>query len=533
MSQCGSEPYAYDDEDSDSGTSWPAQVLRRSCPAWLHHLLSGDQWAPGPGDTRFDDPVWRSNPYYRGLHRTYWAWQQLALGAAETPYLPAWRRQQVQFLAQLFTDALAPANFLPGNPVVLRRAVETHGASLVRGAGNFLDDLVHRRGRPTKTLPGTYRLGKDLAATPGRVVYRNDLMEVLQYEPQTTEVHQVPLLLVPAWVNKFYIFDLAPDRSIAEWAVRKGFTVFAVSFRDPGPEQAGFGLDDYFLRAPLRALDIVQEITTAPKVHLVGACAGGILTAATAAWCALEGEERVASLTFLMSALDFTAGAGNEKSPAAEIGLMARFLSDSKGIVEGEKIGLMFDLLRSTDNIWKPLVSGWLMGERPPPFDIWAWSEDGIGVPRVLLEQTVNIAADNTLARALLRIDERTIDISTVTQDSFVVAGMRDHIIPWETVYKSAQLLGGDVAFHLVPSGHAGSIISPPRPRAAYRTSQGELPADPQEWLAGSAPRHESWWSAWSRWLAPRSGPRIPSRTMGSDQHPAEASAPGRYVRSR
>ncbi|MEV8311855.1 alpha/beta fold hydrolase [Streptomyces flavidovirens] len=532
MSPCGSEPYAYDDDDSGHG-DWPTQVLRRTCPTWLHQLLSGAEWTPDPGDTRFGDPAWSSNPCYRRLHRTYWTWGQLALAAAEAPYLPAWRRQQVQFLAQLFTDALAPTNFLLGNPAALRRAVETRGASLVRGAGNFLDDLVRRRGRPTKTLPGTYRLGSDLAATPGRVVYRNDLMEVLQYESQTAEVHQVPLLLVPAWVNRFYIFDLAPGRSIVEWAVREGFTVFAVSFRAPGPEQAGLGLDDYFLRVPLRALDVVQEITAAPKVHLVGACAGGILTAATAAWCALEDEERVASLTFLMTAIDFATGAGNEKSPAAEISLMTRFLSDRSGIVEGEKIGLMFDLLRSTDTIWQPLVSGWLMGERPSPFDIWAWSEDGIGVPRVLLEQMLNIAADNTLARGLLRINERTIDISTVTQDAFVVAGLRDHIIPWQTVYKSAQLLGGDVAFHLVRSGHVGSIISPPRPRAEYRTSQGGLPLNPQDWLAGSATRHESWWSAWSRWLAPRSGPRIRSRTTGSDQYPAEAPAPGRYVRSR
>jgi polyhydroxyalkanoate synthase len=467
------------------------------------------------------------------LGQAYGIWRQLTLAAARTPYVPARRRQQVQFLAQLLTDALAPTNFPPTNPAVLRRAAESGGMSLVRGAGNFLDDVVHRRGRPAKTLPGAYRLGKDLAATPGRVVYRNELMEVLQYEPQTAEVHKVPLLLVPAWVNKFYIFDLAPGRSITEWALREGFTVFAISFRDPGPDQVGLGLDEYFPRVPMRALDVAQEITGASRVHMVGACAGGMLAAATAAWLAAGGEARVASLTLLMSAMDFTAAAGDAKPPTAEISLLTRVLLNREGLVESRKISLLFDLLRSTDTIWQPLVSGWFLGEKPHPFDILEWSEDGIGVTDALFEQTLSIAVENTLAQGLLKIQDRIIDLSAATQDAFVVAGSCDHIIPWETVYRSAQLLGGDVAFHLIPSGHVGGIISPPRPKAEYRTGQGGLLATPLDWSAGASTRHESWWQAWSRWLAPRSGPRVPSRTPGSARHRAEAPAPGHYVRSR
>ncbi|MGV9878887.1 PHA/PHB synthase family protein [Streptomyces sp. NPDC003006] len=483
-------------------------------------------------DRRFTDPAWSSTPHYRALLRSYLTWRDLVLAAAEAPYLPTRRRKQLRFLARLFTEAVAPTNVLPGNPAALRHAVTTRGTSLVRGTNHLLDDLVRRRGRPAKMPPGSFQLGKDLAATPGRVVHRNELMEVIQYEPQTPDVHQVPLLLVPAWVNKYYIYDLSPGRSLTEWAVREGFTVFTVSLRNPGPAQAGLGLDDYFRRIPLRALDVVRQITASPQVHLTGVCAGGMLTAATAGWLS-AGNTPVASLTLLMSALDYTSFANDGEISDAEISAVTRILSRRKGLVDGGRISFLFDLLRAADTIWQPLVSGWLLGERPQPFDIWAWSEDGIDVPSVLFRQTLHIAADNSLARGRLRLAERAIDLSRVTQDAFVVAAERDHIIPWESAYRSARLLGGETAFHLVPSGHVGSIISPPRPRATYRTRQGRLPDNPHDWLADAAPKSESWWAAWTRWLASRSGPRVPSRTPDSARYPAGAPAPGHYVRPR
>lgn len=547
VSPCGSEPYAYDDDDDDE--KGDADAL--SISASLRRLRSRRPKAarrsrrarpvtrPAAGrkslldDRRFTDPAWTSTPYFRGVLRTYLMWRDLVLAAAEAPYLPTRRRRQLQFLAQVVTDATAPTNLLPGNPAALRRVIATRGTSLVKGTNHLLDDLVRRRGRPAKMPPGSFELGESLAATPGRVVYRNELMEVIQYEPQTDEVHQVPLLLVPAWVNKFYIYDLSPGRSLTEWAVHEGFTVFAVSLRDPGPEQSGLGLDDYFRHVPLRALDVVRQITGSPEVNLTGVCAGGMLAAAAAGWLAAGGEAQVASLTLLMSALDYTTFAGEGRIPDAEIAAVTRILSKKRGLVDGGRISLLFDLLRAPDTIWQPLVSGWLLGERPQPFDIWAWSEDGIDVPGVLFQQTLRIAAENSLARGRLRIAGRTINLSDVTQDAFVVAAERDHITPWESVYRSARLLGGEAVFHLVPSGHVGSIISPPRPRAAYSTRQGPLPDDPRAWLGDTAPHSESWWAAWSRWLAARSGPRVPRRTVGSPRYPAGASAPGHYVRSR
>ncbi|WP_073483047.1 PHA/PHB synthase family protein [Streptoalloteichus hindustanus] len=499
----------------------------------IRELAPTADWGPDPDDQRFGDPAWSSVPGYRFVLQVYLTWRRLVLAGAEAPYLPARRRQQVQFLAQVLTEALAPTNVLPGNPAALRRALDTRGTSLVRGAGNLLDDLARRRGRPAKIAPGSYRLGENLAATPGRVVHRDDLVEVLQYEPQTAEVHQVPLLLVPAWVNKFYIYDLAPGRSLVEWAVRAGFTVFAISQRDPTPDQTDLGLDEYLSRVPLRALDVVREITGSERAHLVGVCAGGLLAAITAAWLTAGGEPGVASLTLLMSALDHTPPDGGDQPMAEEIAFLTRALSRGDGLVDGGRIGVLFDLLRSRDTVWQPLVAGWLLGERPKPFDIWAWSEDGIDVPRVLFEQTLRIAADNALARGRLRVGGRPVDLSAVAQDAFVVAGLRDHIAPWETVYRSARLLGGDVAFHLVPSGHVGGIVNPPRPQADYRICADGLPPDPRVWSARATPRHESWWVAWSRWLAPRSGPRVPRRATGSARHPAGAPAPGEYARSR
>lgn len=453
---------------------------------------------------------------------------------ARAPLLSARRRAQARLFARLLADALDPANFLLGNPAALRRAVATRGASLARGAGNFLDDLVRRRGRPAKVPPGSYRLGRDLAATPGRVVHRDDLVEVIQYEPRTGEVHRTPLLLIPAWVNKFYIYDLAPGRSLVEWAVREGFTVFAISQRTSLPRHADVGLDEYFRRVPLRAWDVVREITGSPRVHLVGVCAGGVLAASLAAWLAAGDEEGAATLTLLMSALDHTPPDGRDDPwSTAETEALTRLLTNREGLVDGGRVGLLFDLLRSRDTVWRPMVSGWLLGERPKPFDIWAWSEDAVDVPPVLFGQTMRIAADNVLARGRLRLAGRPVDLSAVTRDAFVVAGSRDHIVPWEAVYRSARLLGGDVAFHLVPSGHVGGIVNPPRPAARYRTGSGPLPEDAAVWAARSASRQESWWSAWSRWLATRSGPRVPARPAGSARHPAGAPAPGRHVRAR
>ncbi|RKT57314.1 PHA/PHB synthase family protein [Saccharothrix australiensis] len=509
-----------------------AAVIRRSVSEYRASVAAIGS-GPDADDRRFDDPAWDSAGY-RWLLRAYFTWRRLVLAAAEVPFLPARHRSEARFCAQVLTEAAVPTNSLPGNPAALRRAVATRGASLARGAGNFLDDLAHRRGRPAKMPPGSYAVGEDLAVTPGRVVHRDDLVEVLQYEARTAEVREVPLLLVPAWVNKYYIYDLAPGRSLVEWAVRQGYTVFAISQRTPLPHHTDVGLDEYFRRVPLRALDVVREITGSARVHLVGVCAGGMLAAATAAWLAAGGDQCVATLTLLVSALDQASpddgdGSGSEARARA----LTRLLSNREGLVDGGRLGLLFDLLRSRDTVWRPLAAGWLLGERPKPFDIVAWSEDWVDVPSVLFGQTLRIAMDNALVRGRLRLAGRLLDLSSVKQRTFAVAGVRDHIVPWGTVYRGLRHLGGEVAFHLVPSGHVGSVVNPPRPTAAYRTGSGRLPADPEEWLAAAASHQESWWTAWARWLSTQSGPLVPARATGSARHPAGSPAPGHHVLAR
>ncbi|MFK8844968.1 PHA/PHB synthase family protein [Streptomyces sp. Ac-502] len=485
---------------------------------------------PEPDDRRHNAPAWNSNPYHRALLQAYLAWRRTVLQAATMPAVPhSWRRP-AEFLATSVTDALSPGNFLLTNPATLRAALTSRGASLARGACNLLDDLAHNRGHPAKMSPGTFALGRDLAATPGRVVHRNHLMELLQYEPQTREVHEVPLLLLPAFVNKYYIYDLAPGRSLVEWAVRQGFTVFTVSLRDPGPGQATAGLEDYFRDVPLRALEVVENICATDRTHLVGLCAGGIFAGALAAWLAAGHEGRAATLTLLMAGLDYADPATDKPMGATQLLLMSKWLMGRGPLIHSHRISDFFDLLRAGDTLWEPLARGWLQGKRPEPFDIVAWSQDGIAVPRPLFDDSMRLMGGNLLARGRLHLAGRQLHLPTMTADVFAVASLRDHIVPWQTVYQGARALGGTTAFHLVPSGHVGSVVNPPRPKAAYWHNGPRLPPDPAHWLATATPRSESWWAAWTRWLATRSGNRVLARRCGSDSYPASSPAPGKYV---
>ncbi|MEV4342368.1 alpha/beta fold hydrolase [Streptomyces sp. NPDC049590] len=489
--------------------------------------------SPEPGDSRFADQAWNSSRLHQALLQAYLVSDALVRKAATVPGVSAPRRRQLEFAARTLSDALAPTNFLPANPTAVRAAIASHGASLVRGVSNFLDDLAHNGGRPAKLPSGSFRLGQDLAATPGRVVYRNDLMEVLQYEPQTRQVYTAPLLLLPAWVNKYYIYDLAPGRSLVEHATRQGFTVFAVSLRDPGPDQAGHGLEDYFADVSARALDVVEDICGTGGTHVVGLCAGGLLAGLLTAWLAASGEQRAATLSLLMAGLDYTDPETGRPPGSTELLRLAGFLLGGGDLVSGRRIGLVFDLLRANDTLWKPLTRGWFQGDRPAPFDIVAWSEDGIAVTRPLFQESMRLMGDNLFAREGVVLGGRRLRLADISLDAFVVASERDHIVPWESVYLGARSLGGTASFHLVPSGHVGAVINPPQPKATHLGRGGRLPEDPARWLAGAHVRPESWWTAWTRWLARRSGPRTAARTCGNQHHPAREPAPGVYVHGR
>ncbi|QKW49923.1 PHA/PHB synthase family protein [Streptomyces buecherae] len=530
MSPCdpGINPYEELGAEPRSGRAVPNQPS-----AVPRRLLTAPQaLRQQEADARFVDPAWEEWLPWALLRWGYQSGRRAVLAAADIPGLPAARRRQVRFLARTLTDALAPTNFPGSNPAGLRRAVATRGASTLRGIGNMVEDLVQRGGRPAKMPPDSFRIGVDLAATPGQVVHRNGLMELLQYAPQTDTVHEVPLLLLPAWVNKYYIYDLAPGRSLVEWAVRQGYTVFCVSLRDPGEARVESSLDGYFSKGVLPALDAVREITGMPRAHLVGVCAGGLLASALAAWLDGAGEPGAASLTLLMTALALPDGDGDAPSPAgvtrAELTAISWMLARDRHLIDGRRLSLLFDLLRGDATVWEPLVKGWILGERPPAFDLLAWSEDTIDVPRELFQETLGLTADGCLTGGRLRLAGRSVSLYEITADAFVVAGTRDHLAPWDAVYRSAHLLGGRTAFHLVPSGHMGGIVNPPRPTARHLSAGFALPGRSAAWLDTATAKNASWWQSWTEWLAERSGGQVPAREPGSARHVAGQPAPGR-----
>ncbi|MFJ6699513.1 PHA/PHB synthase family protein [Streptomyces sp. NPDC091272] len=457
------------------------------------------------------------------------------LAAADSSWVPAARRAQARVAAQLLSDASAPANFPLTNSEALLRARDSRGASAVRGARNFLDDVCRRNGRPAKMRPGLFHLGVTLAATPGKVVHRNTYVELLQYAPQTPTVRTVPVFLIPAWVNKYYIYDLAPDRSLVEFLVRGGHTVFCLSLRDPGNGGVLPDLDAYLTQLLLPALEVVQELTASPRVHLTGVCAGGLLALSLAARLKGSGQPRAASLSLLNSPLAAPgpgdAGPLSGSASPVEIAVLSRLLSRNRHLISGRRLGLLFDLLRGDATVWGPLADGWLYGERAPGFDLLAWSEDTIDMPRAVFEQTLRMTVEDRLARNELTLAGTPVRPSAVpAADTFVVAAERDHLVSWDTVYRSARLFGDGCAFRLVPSGHMGAIVNPPRPGARHLAREGPLPPDSSDWLRTAVPRDESWWEGWGRWLADRSGPSVPARLPGSLRHPPLDSAPGRYA---
>ncbi len=430
----------------------------------------------------------------------------------------------------LLSDALAPANNPFGNPEVLRNAVRSRGVSLLKGARNAAEDLLRNHGRPRQVEAAHFALGRDLAATPGRVVLRTPLLELIQYEPQTPTVHAVPLLLSPPWINKYYALDLAPGRSLLEWAVRHGHTVFTISYRNIDGGFHDVGLEDYLFRGLLTACDAVRDITGAEQLNLIGACNGGTLAVMLLAWLAAGGDERVHSATLLNTSIDFS-----------DPGMLGAFCDDHtlhhaerlmarRGYLDGHHLAMLFDLLRGRDLFWHYLTRGWLMGESPPPFDILTWNNDVMNVAAATQRDFLHgLCLENGLVEGSLRASGRPLLLDRVRADVFMVAARNDHLVPWQAAYRGARTLGGDVRFVLTSGGHVAGLVNPPRPKVRHWTAT-TLSADPGQWLAGAEARSGSWWEPWADWLAERAGDRQAPPGMGSAAHPATDPAPGTYV---
>lgn len=489
---------------------------------------------PAKGDKRWTDPAWTENPGYRRLQQSYLAVCQTIDRAISEAGLDVKSDLRGRFAMTIVTEALAPTNTLL-NPAALKRAFDTGGGSLVSGAKHLVSDLRHNGGMPSTVDGGPFVVGQSVARSPGAVVFRNEVLELIQYTPSTSTVREVPLVYVPPQINKFYILDLASGRSLVEYAVGQGVAFFTVSWRNPGRQQRDWDLSIY-AGALLEALDVVREITGQPCANLLGMCAGGMTAVAMLGHLAATGQlSRVRSVTLLVNMLDTSAptqlgSLASRRSIEASVAKARR-----QGVHSGRDMARLFAWLRPNDLVWNYAVNNWLLGKEPPAFDILAWNADSTNLPAALYEQYLQMYEGNLLRTpGGLTILGTPIDLSTVNVDAYVMAGNTDHIVSWRAAYQTTQVLGGNVEFVLSNAGHIQAMVNPVGgTKASYRVGKESGP-DPDLWLAQASEVRGSWWTHWLTWLADRSGNERPAPSeLGSAGHPALESAPGRYVVAR
>ncbi|WP_161897845.1 class II poly(R)-hydroxyalkanoic acid synthase [Pseudomonas yangonensis] len=496
-------------------------------------VLGQSALKPEDGDRRFADPAWSQNPLYRRYLQTYLAWRKELHDWIEHSSLSEQDASRGHFVINLMTEAMAPSNSM-ANPAAVKRFFETGGKSLLDGLSHLAKDMVHNGGMPSQVNMEAFEVGKNLATTEGAVVFRNDVLELIQYKPVTESVHERPLLVVPPQINKFYVFDLSPDKSLARFLLRSQVQTFVVSWRNPTKAQREWGLSTY-IEALKEAIDVICAITGSKDINMLGACSGGLTTASLLGHYAALGQPKVNALTLLVSVLDTqldtqVALFADEKTLEA-----AKRRSYQAGVLEGSDMAKVFAWMRPNDLIWNYWVNNYLLGNEPPVFDILYWNNDTTRLPAALHGEFIEMFQTNPLTRpGALEVCGTPIDLKQVTCDFFVVAGTTDHITPWDSCYKSAHLFGGKCEFVLSNSGHIQSILNPPgNPKARYMTNS-EMPLDPKAWQESSTKHADSWWLHWQSWLAERSGDtKNAPRALGNKKFPAGEAAPGTYVHER
>jgi polyhydroxyalkanoate synthase len=481
-------------------------------------------------DKRFADRTWTDNPAFFALRQGYLATSQLVADVLAAGSGDAVDDAKARLAAGFMLDALAPTNFFFTNPAAIKRALETGGASVAAGARNFVDDVLNNGGRPRQVDTKPFRVGVNLAATPGQIVFKNDLMELIQYAPQTAKVRATPLLASPPWINKYYVMDLAPGRSFIEWAVQHERTVFAISYRNPDSSMGGVTLDDYLIHGPREALDVIGEITGAATIDIVGLCLGGALTAMLAAYLAEKGDDRIGTITLLNTLLDYSEpGILGAFTDAKTVERLERQMAKT-GVLEGSQMAGTFDILRANDLIFNYVVSNWLMGQDPPAFDILAWNGDSTRMPAAMHSFYLrSLYMRNELARGELELAGQRLSLADVTSEVYVVGAINDHIVPWHSSYKTGALMGGAVRYVLSSGGHIAGIVNPPGPKAWYEAGES-AGGDAEAWRAANSKHRGSWWEDWTAWSDPRAGDHVAPPGLGSRKHRARADAPGEYV---
>jgi len=502
----------------------------------LFGLTDKSEHPPVATDRRFQHPAWTENVLFDYIKQSYLISAEAILSAVNrVDGLTPKTAHKVDFYTSQFVDAMAPSNFLATNPEVLQTTIETGGENLLAGLTNLLDDLERGRGQLAVSMTDqkVFRLGENVATTPGKVIFQNELMQLIQYAPSTVEVKRRPLVIVPPWINKFYVLDLRPENSFIKWAVDQGHTVFVISWVNPDERLAHKGFEDYMLEGPLAALDVIGAAAGEREVNAIGYCLGGTLLAATLAYLTAQKDDRIQTATYLVTLVDFT-----------DVGDMAVFIDEeqlavlekrmrSRGYLEAHNMALAFNMLRANDLIWSFVVSNYLLGKQPIPFDLLYWNADSTRMPAAMHSFYLRkMYHENRLAiPGGISFAGVAIDLAQIKTPTFLLSTREDHIAPWQSTYAATQLYKGPIKFVLADSGHIAGVISPPGSRYGHWQNPN-LPKSPAEWFETANLVQTSWWPTWEEWVSWHDGGWVKARESGGLLQPIE-DAPGSYVRVR
>jgi polyhydroxyalkanoate synthase subunit PhaC len=491
--------------------------------------------APAPGDRRFQDAAWSENALFDYIKQSYLLTARyMQKVVRDVEGLDDKAAKKVDFYTRQFVDAMAPSNFVLTNPEVLRTTIESGGDNLLNGLQHLLEDLERGKGRLSTKMTDmqAFEVGRNIAVTPGKVIYQNDLLQLLQYEPATEEVKRRPLLIMPPWINKYYILDLRPRNSFIRWAVEHGHTVFVISWVNPDQRLAEKRFDDYMLEGPLASLEAIEAATGEREANVIGYCIGGTLLAATLAYMAAKGDDRFASATYFASMVDF-----------AEAGELSVFIDEEQlahleermrqhGYLEGADMATTFNMLRANDLIWSFIVNNYLLGKEPFPFDLLYWNADSTRMPAAMHSFYLRrMYQENKLVvPGGIPLDNVPIDVRKIKTPSFILSTREDHIAPWRSTYAATQLYKGPIKFVLAASGHIAGVVNPPEPTKYGYWENAKLPKKPDDWFAGATYHEGSWWPVWEKWVARHAGGKVKARKLGDGKLQPVEDAPGSYV---
>jgi polyhydroxyalkanoate synthase subunit PhaC len=529
----------------------PAALVKAQLNLWQDYLrlwqstgqrLLGQPVAPvaepEQGDRRFRDPAWDEHAVFDFIKQSYLLTSRWLVNTVnQVEGVDDKTRQKIDFYTRQFVDAMAPSNFVATNPEVLRTTLESGGENLLRGLNNLLGDLTRGNGKLAITMTDleAFALGENLALTPGKVVLQNELMQLIQYAPTTEQVHERPLLIIPPWINKYYILDLQPKNSFIKFAVDQGFTVFVISWVNPDREHAQKTFEDYMVEGPLAALDAMADATGESEATVIGYCLGGTLLASMLAYLATKRDRRVKAATFFASLVDFEDPGElgvfiDEEQLAAMDAMMAE-----RGYLEGREMATTFNMLRANDLIWSFVINNYLLGKEPFPFDLLYWNSDSTRMPYAMHSFYLRrFYQENRLAvPGGITLCDVPIDLRKIRLPVYLLSTREDHIAPWTSTYAATQIYRGKTTFVLAGSGHIAGVINPPSVQKYGYWTNPELPPDPEDWLRGATHNPGSWWPHWRDWNAPFSGKLVPARQPGAGKLKPLEDAPGSYARKR